>query len=191
VTVQAAAAGTGWRWRPAAGLALACGSDHHDGAPGRLDEAARRLPHEEFAVARQLAAEGHQVGALAAPRGQGRTADLLVCGQPVEVKSWLSRAERGGRAPGAKSVVNKLLQAEGQAEVVVLNGRGSGLTPAAARAGMAIYAGLPHRDRIATVRVLGDGFDLGWSRTPDLRRTPVPGRHAARSPAPPELGLGR
>lgn len=190
MTVRAAAPGTGWRWRPAAGLALACLSDH-DGAPGRLDEAARRLPHEEFAVARQLAVEGHQVRALAAPRGQGRTADLLVCGQPVEVKSWLSRAERGGRAPGAKSVVNKLLQAEGQAGVVVLNGRGSGLTPGAARAGMAIYAGLPHRGRIATVRVLGDGFDLGWSRTPDLRRAPVPARHTARSPAPPELGLGR
>jgi hypothetical protein len=92
----------------------------------------------------------------------------------VEVKSWLSRLERGGSLPGAKSVVNKLLQAEGQAATVVLNGRGSGLSEAAVRAGMAAYNEYPHRGNIAAVRVLGDGFDLGWARgrTIQVQRTP-------------------
>ncbi|HEY3811488.1 MAG TPA: hypothetical protein VGL49_08635 [Acidimicrobiales bacterium] len=169
---------------------MPCGHQSN-GPPGRLDESARRLPHDEFAVARQLASEGHHVRALAARRGQGRTADLLVCTEPVEVKSWLSQAERGGTVPSAKSVVNKLLQAEGQAGLVVLNGRGSGLTPAAARAGLATYAGLPHRARIAAVRVLGDGFDLGWRCGPGVLRQRGPERHLVPATAPPDLSVGR
>jgi hypothetical protein len=163
-------------WRPAA--ALSCGRAHGTFA-GRLDESARRLSHPEFAVATQLAAEGHQVHALAERRGGGRTADLLVCGTPVEIKSWLGRGDRDGRVPGLWSVVNKLSQSEGQASTVVLNGQGSGLTASAARAGMAMYAGLPHRAGVAAVRVLGDGFDLAWSRV-RLRQRDVP-----------EPGLGR
>jgi len=150
-------------------MALPCGRDH-DGSPGRLDETARRLTHEEFAVARQLASEGHQVRSLAERRDRGRTADLSVCDAPVEVKSWLGRQERGGIAPGARSVVNKLLQAEGQAPTVVLNGRGSGLTATAARAGMLDYAGLERPNPVRAVRVLGDGFDLAWARGRSIRR---------------------
>jgi hypothetical protein len=150
-------------------MALPCGRDH-DGSPGRLDETARRLTHEEFEVARQLASEGHHVRSLAERRDHGRTADLLVCDAPVEVKSWLGREARGGIAPGARSVVNKLLQAEGQAPTVVLNGRGSGLTAAAAGAGMVDYAGLERPDPVQAVRVLGDAFDLAWTRGRSLRR---------------------
>jgi hypothetical protein len=159
-------------WSAAAAGALSCGREH-DHAAGRLDESARRLSHPEFAVAGQLASEGHQVYALADRPGQGRTADLLVCGTPVEVKSWLSVEHRGGNAPGARSVANKLLQAEGQAATVVLEGRGSGLSSSAARAGVAMYAGLPHRGHVAAVRVLGDGFDLAWTRARSLERRPV------------------
>jgi hypothetical protein len=72
--------------------------------------------------------------------------------------------QRGGHAPGVRSVANKLLQAEGQAARVVLDGRSSGLTSATARAGVAMYAGLPHRGNVAAVRVIGDGFDLAWTR---------------------------
>jgi hypothetical protein len=135
---------------------------------GALDESARRLSHEEVAVARQLASEGHEVRSLATRRGGGRTPDLLVCGAPVEVKSWLSRDERGGIPPGARSVVNKLIQAEGQAAVVILNGRGSGLRATEAEAGMRIYSRLPHRANVAAVRILGDGFDLAWARQASL-----------------------
>jgi hypothetical protein len=180
-------------WSAAAAGALSCGREH-DRPAGHLDESARRLSHAEFAVAGKLAAEGHQVYALADRPGRGRTADLLVCGTPVEVKSWLSVEHRGGNAPGARSVVNKLLQAEGQAATVVLEGRGSGLSPAAARAGVAMYAGLPHRGNVAAVRVLGDGFDLAWTRAgvPERHR-PVPVREAenpARFRRLPQPGIG-
>lgn len=182
-----------------------CGHDHGSSG-GQLDERARRLSHPEFAVAEQLAAEGHQVRSLAERRGQGRTPDLLVCGAAVEVKSWLSHQERGGRAPSVPSVVNKLLQAEGQAASVVLNGRGSGLDAATATAGLAAYSDLPHRGNVAAVRVFGDGFDLAWTapgpiergrtrdgnrdRTPARNRDGTRGRRPGGLPARSELGLG-
>jgi hypothetical protein len=165
-------------WRPVAAWTLSCGRDHETSG-GVLDESARRLTHAEFAVASQLVSEGHNVYALPERPGRGRTADLLMCGTPVEVKSWLSQPERGGNAPTFRSVRNKLLQAEGQAATVVLNGRGSGLSPAAASAGLSGYAGRAHRGNVAAVRVLGDGFDLTWSRV------------RARQPGGPDLGLGR
>jgi hypothetical protein len=153
-----------------AGLqAIRCGRDHGS-IRGTLDETARRLTHEEYAVAEQLSSEGHDVRSLAERRGRGRTADLLVCGSPVEVKSWHSLEERDGIPPGARSVANKLIQAEGQAAVVILNGRGTGLSAKDAEAGMRLYARRPHRAHIAAVRVLGDTFDLGWACQPSLRR---------------------
>ncbi len=139
-------------------------------------------------MAEQLASEGHGVVSLAVRRRGGRTPDLLVCRAPVEVKSWLSREERGGVPPGEQSVVNKLIQAEGQAAMVVLNGRGTGLSAAPAEAGLVAYAGQPHRAHIGAVRVLGDSFDLAWVCRPAVRRhrdgPPV------RWPGP-ETGLGR
>jgi hypothetical protein len=165
-------------WRPVAAWTLSCGRDHETSG-GVLDESARRLSHPEFEVASQLVSEGHDVHTIPERPGRGRTADLLMCGTPVEIKSWLSQQERGGNAPTFRSVLNKLLQAEGQAATVVLNGRGSGLSPAAASAGMAAYAGQPHRGNVAAVRVLGDGFDLTWSRV------------RVRQRSGPDLGLGR
>jgi hypothetical protein len=152
----------------AGATAVGCGRDHGR-VGGTLDETARRLTHEELAVALQLASEGHHVRSLATRRGRGRTPDLLVCGAPVEVKSWLGMEERAG-PPGARSVVNKLIQAEGQAAVVVLNGRGTGLRASDVDAGMRIYSRLPRRANVAAVRVLGDSFDLAWARQPSLGR---------------------
>jgi hypothetical protein len=63
-----------------------------------------------------------------------------------------------------------LIQAEGQAAVVVLNGRGTGLSSVAVEAGMRIYARLPRRANVAAVRVLGDTFDLAWVRPVSLGR---------------------
>ena len=166
-----------WTWRATGADAVGCGR-HHGHSPGSLDESARRLSHEEYAVARQLALEGHDVRSLATSLSGGRTADLLVCGAPLEVKSWLNLHERDGRVPGARSMANKLLQAEGQAAAVVLNGRGSGLSQAAARAGMAFYKEGAHRGNLTSVRVLGDGFDLGWTRDRAIRTERSPSRAA-------------
>ncbi|HWG74381.1 MAG TPA: hypothetical protein VG184_10050, partial [Acidimicrobiales bacterium] len=73
--------------------ALAC---DHGGSQGSLDETARRLTHEEFAVGRQLASEGHRVVAMTEWPWLGPMADLEVCGRPVEVKSFLALPERPG-----------------------------------------------------------------------------------------------
>ncbi len=147
-------------------------------------------------AARSLTSEGHQVYALPERPGRARTADLLVCGTPVEVKSWLELGSSAAGSPGTRSVVNKLRQAEGQAATVILEGRGSGLTSAAAHKGMAMYAGLPHRGHVAAVRVLGDGFDLAWTQVRALeghrrrRRAPYTGR-ASLAGAARTSGLGR
>jgi hypothetical protein len=168
----------GWKWHPADGTSIGCSRTHH-GSSGRFDEKARRLSHEELFVAQVLVREGHVVRSQRERRDRGRTADLLVCGTPLEVKSWLDREQRGGLAPRASSVVNKLLQAEGQAPAVVLNARGSGLTAAVAQAGLTEYADLRRPMGVTGVRVLGDGFDLGWAQIPALIRGAQPRRSAA------------
>ncbi|HVA74251.1 MAG TPA: hypothetical protein VNF71_06765 [Acidimicrobiales bacterium] len=151
---------------------------------GSLDESARRLSHEELRVARTFAGEGHDVKSVPERRGSGRTADLEVCGTPVEVKSWLALSDRRGVAPSPRSVVNKLISAEGQSAVVVLSAAGSGLSASDASAGVARYATLRPRSNISSVRVMGDGYDLSWRRSPslELRRSAarVPGRAAER-----------
>lgn len=156
-----------FRWQSISAT-WSCGQDH--GTPGALDESARRLTHEEYAVARLLVGEGHDVRSLAESR-QGRTPDLEACGRPVEVKSW-PRSDERIRVPGPQSVYNKLCQAVGQSDTVVLYAQGSGLTPASARRGVAMFASDRRRAELSTVRVVGDGFDLAWARGPGLHRPP-------------------
>ena len=152
------------RWIEGQGTWFANVCSHDPGRAGRLDETARRLDHPEHAVAQLLVGEGHDVRSLREARGRGRTPDLLVCGRGVEVKSWDPLELRGGRPPAARSVVNKLLDGGGQAAAVVLFGQGSGITPATVRRGLTLYAGHKHGSRVTSARVLGDGFDLSWSR---------------------------
>ncbi|HXR67763.1 MAG TPA: hypothetical protein VN712_03930 [Dermatophilaceae bacterium] len=174
VSTANGAEGPVYRPRPFLPVSAALGACEHGNAS--LDESARRLSHEEFRVARALAAEGHDVRSVAERRGGGRTADLEVCGTPVEVKSWLALHERRGVVPGPRSVVNKLISAEGQSPVVVLAAQGSGLSAAAASAGVAHYAGLRPESGISTVRVMGDGFDLSWRRPPGIELAGLPRR---------------
>jgi hypothetical protein len=153
-------------WRPVDGGSWLCGQRHGRSVPGALDERARRLSHEELAVAQTLAREGHLVRSLAETRGQGPRADLEVCGRPVEVKSWLPAADRGGRLPTPQSVFNKLVRAARQAPAVVLYARGSGLSPTDARRGLALFQSTS--SRLPSVRVLGDGFELALMSRPGL-----------------------
>jgi hypothetical protein len=147
-----------------------------------VDERARRLSHEELAVADQLATEGHRVESVAERPGQGRSADLSVCGVPVEVKSYLDRGDGGRGRPSAYSVCNKLLRAGGQADHVVINGQSSGLTEATARRGVALFSAKGGWERAASVRVLGDHFDLSLS---------APRRRLGRTANARQLDLGR
>jgi hypothetical protein len=163
---------------------------HYAGVPGRLDESARRLSHEELAVARTLVREGHQVSSLAERPGV-RTADLLACATLVEVKSFRSPQERGGRPPGPRAVANKLLDARGQGSVAVIWAGASGLSAVSARSGYERFrqwATVKGFGGLQAVRVLGGGLDLGFS----VRPQPAPGgaraqpvrRLGARFPPP-------
>ena len=139
----------------------------HEGGPGALDESARRLSHSELAVARVLVGEGHEVRSVPELPGRSKTADLEVCGVPVEVKAILQRSEREQR-PRARTVYNKLHRGTQQADNVVLWSNGSGLRMADARAGVDLFRLRRGAEADWSVRVLGDGFDLRASKDQTL-----------------------
>ena len=155
--------GTAWAPTAAGERWPLCPSAHLAGSIGQLDEKARRLSHEELVAAELLVRSGHQVRSVAESRTGGRRADLDVCGMNVEVKSFLPITERG-RPPSPQSVFNKLIDAAGQANAVLLYGRGSGLTPATVRSGLARLSAAGRVPSLSAVRVVGDGFDLAWVR---------------------------
>ncbi|HLI23908.1 MAG TPA: hypothetical protein VKU91_03065 [Acidimicrobiales bacterium] len=137
---------------------------------GWVDESARRLSHQEVAVARLLAAEGHRVRSLAEWPWLGPTSDLEACRLSVEVKSFLSVGDHPSRRPPTpESLCNKLIKASSQGEVAIIWGVGSGLSRRVAEDGVALFASQPGRRRLGQVRVVGNGFDLAW-RGPQLSR---------------------
>jgi hypothetical protein len=166
---------------------------HPHGAPGSYDETARRASHEELQAALVFSSEGHHVRTVAQRQG-ARTPDFLVCGTSVEVKSFLPLAERGGVAPSARSVANKLLDARGQGSVAVIWAHGSGLSEGPARAGVELFrqqSAKAGAGRIRAVRLIGDGFDV-IARPGELRAAPPAGSPArARTPLAEEGPGGR
>jgi hypothetical protein len=126
---------------------------HGSGGPGHLDESARRLSHEEIAVAQVLVAEGHEVRSLAV--GAGPTADLSVCRRATEVKTLRSGAT-------AATVANALRRARHQGTDVIVDARGSGLLVTAAQRGVDAFAARLDRGRVERIRVVGDGFDRSY-----------------------------
>lgn len=179
--------GGGGQWGLLAGGLPAVPCDHaHPPVGGTLDETSRRLSHEELAVAESLAAAGHRVVSVAESRSGGRSPDLEVCGRGVEIKSFDSTVARR-RPPTAVSVMNKLLDASGQADVVVVHARGSGLTEGAARSGLAMAAATPRGAGLESVAVLGDGFATAWARS---RQVALSGARSPRlQPAEPGLTI--
>ncbi|MBO0693840.1 MAG: hypothetical protein J2P58_13135 [Acidimicrobiaceae bacterium] len=172
----------GW---PGVGGIIACHPGTHSLGPTVLDERARRLSHQELAMAELLASEGHRVVSLAERRGSGPVPDLAVCRRPVEIKSFDALADRLRGAPTEWSVCNKLLGARTQAPTVILCGRGSGLSEEAARQGVAEFAGRGRVGRVRGVRVVGDGFDLSWSLrlVRDVGVTAIPVASSGRAAA--------
>jgi hypothetical protein len=146
---------------------------HPRGTVGRLDESARRLSHQELAVAQLLVDEGHDVRSLAEGRQLGRTADLDVCGVPTEVKSLQIGAT-------SWTLENQLHRAVGQGRHVVVDGRSSGLKRRWAERGVERFAGRGDwRGSIVAVRVIGEGYDLAYGAR-ELSRLCAFYRHAPR-----------
>jgi hypothetical protein len=138
----------------------ATGSVLHGGKPQssilpRIDESARRFSAGERNIANLLQSEGHNVASV--PEGAARTPDALVDGVPTEFKSL---------RPGATNATirNQLTAAKGQAQDVIIDARGSGLTESEAKRGLSRFLGA-HPARLHTVRIVGDGFDLRYSRS--------------------------
>ncbi len=193
-------------WAPSPKRLPDCGVAH-PGAVGRLDESAKRLDHPELAVARRFVAEGHEVVTLTERGRQGPIADFIVCGQPVEVKCLLRTDERNdGRRAQAATVHNRLAAAVLQAGVVVVSTEGSGCRAADAAAGLRWFSSSGKTGRVAAVRILGDGFDLGWVKpvtrekeigaqpaggaSPNLAPEPGPARPPGRAQEGLDAGLG-
>jgi hypothetical protein len=133
---------------------------HPVGRPGRFDESARRLSHEELAVATLLVAEGHDVRSVAT--GDCPRPDLDVCRRETEVKTL-----RRGASPA--TLCNALTRARDQGTDIIVDARESGLLPLAALQGVADFAVKANRGRIEQVRVLGAGYDRLY-RSQDLDR---------------------
>lgn len=156
---------------------------YHSGGAGIFDETSRRASHEELAVAKVLAGEGHYV--RTAPERPGvRTPDLIACGTSVEVKSFRSLSERDGRPPSAGAVARKLLDARGQGALAVIWAGESGLSEATARAGYASFCqrALEHgMGKMRSVRMIGDGFDVSVRPAADLRSAPEARRRIAEA----------
>jgi hypothetical protein len=143
---------------------------HHPGGGGGFDETARRASHEELAVAKVLAAEGHSVRTVLERKGV-RTPDLVACGTSVEVKAFQTLEQRGGRPPRAEHVANKMLDARGQGAVAVIWAGESGLTRGTAQAGYRLFCDRAREKglgRIRAVRVIGKGFDMSFKPTAQM-----------------------
>ena len=152
------------RWAACPSRLPECGQ-RHGGVPGAYDESARRVSHAELAAAALLVGEGHHVRSLPDPKGRPG-ADFDVCGVAVEVKTLAPKRERpGGRAANDRSLYNRLASASRQGPVVLVMAEGSGLTAAAAEAGVRRFEAAGRPGRARAVRVGGDGFDLAWVAT--------------------------
>jgi len=136
---------------------LASGAVEQVGA-GIVDQRASRFRPRERQVADFLAREGRAVVAVHDGYGrEGRRPDAEVDGVSTEFKSL---------DPGASSTTVKaaITSAKGQASHAVIDGRESGLTQREASHGIRRFLGTPHADRMDSVRIIGDNYDLQWRR---------------------------
>jgi hypothetical protein len=125
---------------------------------GVVDERARRFLPRERRLADFLASEGRSVVAIHDGYGRdGRKPDAAIDGVRTEFKCL---------DPGASDRTLKvaLNSAKGQARHAIIDGRESGLDRAAADHGMRRFLGTPHANRLDTIRIVGDDFDLNWKR---------------------------
>jgi hypothetical protein len=140
------------------------GHRHPPGQEGTFSEKERRVSWEELTVARILVSEGHRVRAQREGPGFGKTADFDVCGVKTEVKTL---------DPGATSATlsNAIRKGREQGEEVIINATNSGLPRLWAERGVDRFATKGDFGKLGSLRVLGAGFELNYSRTDLARRT--------------------
>lgn len=125
---------------------------------GVIDERAKKFSPPERRIAEYLADKGPAVVSVSEGFGvYGRTPDARVNDIPVEFKSL---------DPGAsdRTVKAALNSAKGQARHAVVDARGSGLTEDQAHLGIRRFSGTPHGDRLDTVLIVGDNYNIDWKR---------------------------
>lgn len=125
---------------------------------GVVDDRSRPFTSAERRIADLLAAPGPAVVSLPEHYGaRGRTPDAKVDSMPTEFKTL---------DPGAsdRTVMAALNSAKGQARHAVIDTRDSGLSEDDANRGLRRFLGTPWAYRLDTARIVGDGFDLQWTR---------------------------
>lgn len=125
-----------------------------------VDERARRFSGVERRVVEFLAAEGRHVVAVGVtcPPDTGRRPetsrpDALVDGEPTDFAVL-------GPGDTSLAVTMALSRAARHAERAVVDARGSGLSQAAAEAGVRRFSAVPHSRGLRGWRVIGDGYDM-------------------------------
>ncbi|WP_067183748.1 hypothetical protein [Microtetraspora niveoalba] len=143
------------------------------GAPGGVDERARRMSGAERRVAALLAAEGHRVVAVP-PVGEGRSGrptpasrpDALVDGRPTDFVV-LAEGDTG------VAVTMALSRAARHADRAVIDARGTGIGRAAAEAGVRWFTAVPHSNVLRGWRVIGDDYDIRHGFDHETDRDPA------------------
>jgi hypothetical protein len=123
---------------------------------GAIDESLRTFNPKERRIAEVLAGEGKDVKAL--PEStipNERSADALVAGRRTEFKSL----DPGASSTTIRNTINQSIKGGGQARDVIIDARGSGLTPMEAERGLGRVAGIT-RGKLDSVRIIGDGYHL-------------------------------
>ncbi len=138
-----------------------------------VDERARRFSSAERRVVEFLAAEGRHIVAVAVPGFQETVPGFQETGSPKETgrRPATSRPDAlvdgeptdfAVLGPGDTSlaVTMALSRAARHAECAVVDARGSGLSQAAAEAGVRRFCAVPHSRGLRGWRVIGDGYDM-------------------------------
>jgi Contact-dependent growth inhibition CdiA C-terminal domain len=123
---------------------------------GNVDESERKFTREEKKLADYLKDQGHDVKALREDHSlPGRKADSEMDGKRTEFKY----VDPGASSGTIRNSVNASVKGGGQARDIIIDARGSGLSEAEARRGLARAGGIT-RGRVDSVRIVGDGFDI-------------------------------
>ncbi|SEB20224.1 hypothetical protein SAMN04488580_110103 [Mycobacterium sp. 283mftsu] len=130
-------------------------ASHWSGAPtGWVDESMQAFDENEIVIAKQLAAEGHNVIALPVSRVDGTaSADAIVSGTLVEFKTYFGCEARG--------LFRKIAEARRQADRIVIRAVNLAMSDEV-RQVLDLIGARGVRRQLYGARVVGSGFDWEW-----------------------------